>query len=322
MSAFLKSLMVLALGLALMGSAATAQDGVLRIGYACSNLGDLFQQYVLGAAQDAAESRGDVLLFRDAAEDLAIQEKQVMELLAEGVDALVVVPVETKKVDRIVAMAKIAAVPVVFVNRNPFAGQRPPEGCFYVGTDAFAEGEEQMRFVGKQIGADGRIAVLQGILVNEATHSRTQGVRHVVSSVYPGMALLAESSANWQRDQAKDVTRAWLGQFGPDGLDAIIANNDMMALGALDVLEDMGIRDIVVVGVDAVPEALDAIAVGRLAASVVQDPVAQGSKAIEMARQAVQKAKQPQVVIFPSRLVTRENVAAYRERSRDFAVLR
>ncbi|MCC8116009.1 MAG: hypothetical protein LIP18_02465 [Planctomycetes bacterium] len=90
MSAILKSLMVFALGVALMGSAATAQEGILRIGYACSNFGDLFQQYVLGAARDAAESGGDIILDRDAAEDLATQESQVAELLAAGVDALVV----------------------------------------------------------------------------------------------------------------------------------------------------------------------------------------------------------------------------------------
>lgn len=300
---------VLCAAMSLICFAAYAPAGdSMQIGYSCSNFDDSFQMYVLDAAKMAAVSAGAKLTAKDAEEDVQKQIRHIETLLADRVSALIVVPVDTDQVDEIVTMASKAEVPLIFVNRNPYPGQRPPDNCFVVCSDAFVEGEAQMRFAGQAIGSLGHIVIIQGILANEATVSRTNGVKEIISSTYPELAITAEASANWRRDEARTLMRAWLKEFGREKIDAVLSNNDNMALGALDALEEAGIHDVTILGIDAIPEALKAIKDGRMAGTILQNPENQGIRAVEAALKAVRGEKQAQNVILPSELITIENV--------------
>lgn len=286
----------------------------IHIGYSCSNYDDGFQMRILDEARAAAAENGVKLSALDAREKVDVQLRHVDQLLADGANALLVVPVDTSKVDGIAAAAKKAKVPLVFVNRNPYRGERPPDDYFVICSDARVEGETQMNYAGPKIGSMGHVVILQGLLANEATVSRTAGVKDVISQSYPELAITAETTGYWQREMARVIMGEWIKAYGRGKIDAVLSNNDEMALGALDALEAVGIRDVLVMGVDAIPAALEAIKAGRMAGTVLQDAVSQGRGGVEIALRALKGEAQAQNFILPSELVTRENVDQFMEK--------
>ncbi|MCD8350231.1 MAG: substrate-binding domain-containing protein [Planctomycetaceae bacterium] len=307
----MKNSVLLALIFAL-GTAVAAPAGEqVHIGYSCAGFDDVFLSRVRSAAQAEASANNVKLTMMDAREKIDVQLQQIDQLLADQVDALLVVATDTEDVDDIVRMAKKAEVPLVFVNRNPFTGIRPPDDCFVISSSARVEGETQINYVGPKLDAYGHIVILQGILHNEATRSRTEGVKDVIMQSYPELAITAEAPANWQRDMAKVVMGEWIKAYGRDEIDAVLSNNDEMALGALDALETAGITDVLIMGVDANPDALEAIKAGRMTGTVLQDPIAQGRGGVQIALRALAGESQAQNFLIPSDLVTAENVDNY-----------
>lgn len=297
---------LLGLLLVLVCGLGAAGEGKLRIGFATSNLDDTFLNYVVSEARKAAADHGATLAVEGAGENTDTQLAQVRAMVDGGVDAVVLVITDTSRSADFVELTKEKKVPLIFVNRNPFPGDRPPPDCYVIATDAFVEGETQMNYAGQIIGPEGKLFILQGLATNDSTKKRCEGVISVVSSTYPEMAVVAEDSANWMRGQARSLVHKWLDSY--DEMDAILANNDDMALGALDALSDRRREGVTVLGVDAIPAALEAIAEGRLAGTVLQDPVLQGRGAVEIALRAAKGESQPQNQILPSELVTKENV--------------
>ncbi len=297
--------------------AAYARPGEgIHLGYSCVDLTDPFQLFIVEAAKKEAAEADVRLTIVDSQENVERQRKQVDKMIADGVDALAVVPVDTAKVDYLVKAAAAAGIPLVFVNRNPFVGIRPPEDCFVIASDAYVEGETQMNFAGPLITASGglgHVVILQGILNNEATQSRTRGVKDVIMRAYPDLGITAEATANWRRDQARVIMREWIKFYGREKIDAVLSNNDAMALGALDALEEVNFGGVVVMGVDGLPEALAAIKSGGMAGTVLQDGEAQGRGAVQIAARAIQGEAQPQNNILPSELITRKNVRAFQK---------
>lgn len=284
-------------------------EGNVRIGYAASNLRDEYQVHLADAVRKAVDEGNAALAIADGRNDPDLQRRQVSGMLKEGVEALIVVAVDAADVDDLIAMGKASGVPLVFMNRNPFVDKRPPENCYFVGPDSFAEGEALLRLAASRIGPRGNVFVLQGLLPSGPAESRTEGIRHALSITYPEMAIVAEQAADWRRDKAREVTENWLAAYGADAFDAILAQNDMMALGALDALEKAGVHDVVVVGIDALPQAVEAIRDGRLAGSVSQDPEIQGRRAVEVALEAVNGGAPALSVIVPSNVVDQKNVS-------------
>ncbi|MCC8179556.1 MAG: substrate-binding domain-containing protein [Planctomycetes bacterium] len=282
-----------------------------RIGYLCSNLDDTFQVLILEAAREAALEAGIEFFEMDAGEDVLKQQDQFDSLARKGVDAFLVVPVNPYSVTPLVAKARRHGKPLVFINRNPYPDDAPPENVYYIGSNSFVEGETQIHYAGEQLGGSGNIVILVGILTNEASQNRTRGVRHAIRTTYPDIAILSEESGNWQRSQGEAITKNWLMAFG-DKINAVISNNDEMALGALEALTSVRLADdVLVVGIDAIPAALHAIDQGLMNATVKQDPVAQGRGAVEIAVKAITGQRQGHVFILPSTLITKENVAEY-----------
>ncbi|MCD7896762.1 MAG: substrate-binding domain-containing protein [Planctomycetaceae bacterium] len=283
-----------------------------HIGYSSPDTEDSFQLLLIEAAKQEAVDQRVILTVEDAREQVDLQLQQVDKMIAAGVDALLVVPVNTSDVDEIVKKAQAAKIPLVFVNRNAYVGQRPPDNCYVIATDAYVEGETQMNYAGPLIGSDGNVVIFQGILSNEATQSRTRGVKEVISQSYPELAITAEATANWRRDQATGIMREWIKSFGRERIDAVLSNNDSMALGALDALKEAGIDDVIVMGVDGLQEALDEIEAGRMAGTVLQDPNMQGRGAVRIAVNVLKGEPQTQNNILPSELITKENLNHYR----------
>lgn len=281
-------------------------DGTYKVGYACNNFNDTFQTYIVDAAKAAAKDNGISLDVQDAQEDVIKQQDQVKAMIEQGVNALIVVPVDTSAMEPITSAAQEAGIPLVYVNRNPFGENALPEGVYYVGSQEIVAGKFQAEYLIELMGEEGGVGILQGILSNEGALKRTEGNETVLSQ-YPGVKVLAKETGNWQRDQGMSLTENWLTAYG-DGLNAILANNDEMALGAVQALQAAGRTDVIVMGVDAIGDARTAVADGTLAATVLQDAAGQGGGAVSVVAKALAGESVDSVTWIDFVLITPENI--------------
>ncbi|MFI3621560.1 substrate-binding domain-containing protein [Vagococcus fluvialis] len=306
--------LVLLLAVVLLGACgkgdAGKSEGKMTVGYAINNLNDTFQTYILEAAKDKAKENDMSIRVENAKEDLIAQQDQVNTLIQNGVDALIVVPVDTSAMDPITKAAQNADIPLIYVNRNPYAGKedKMPKNVYYVGSEEITAGIMQMEFIGEKLGGKGNIAILMGILGNEGAMKRTEGVEQVIKEKYPEMKVLNKETAEWQRDKAIAVTENWISTYGKD-INAVIANNDEMALGALQAAKKNNRSDMLIIGTDAIPDAIEAVEKGELAGTVFQDAKGQGGGAIDV---LVNKDKAESVTYVPFKLITKDNVSEFK----------
>lgn len=284
-----------------------------KIGYCINNFNDTFQTYIVDAVKDYIKTNGGVeLLTADAQEDVVRQQDSVNSLIAKGVAALIVVPVDTSAMGPITKAAQDAGIPLCYVNRNPFTGTEDalPGGVYYVGAKEIVAGRMQMEFIGDKLGGKGGVAVLQGMLNAEGAVTRTEGNEQVAKEKYPDIRILSKQSGQWQRDQAMSITENWLTAYGKD-LSAILANNDEMALGAVRALQSAGRSDVLVMGIDGTPDALAAIKNGSMAGTVLQDAKEQGEGAMNVLLKALKGGTPEPVTWVDFKLVTPDNTADF-----------
>lgn len=286
----------------------------LRIGYACPNINNTFQTYLMEAAQAYANANDIELLVVDGQQDVVMQQDQVKSLIQQGVDALIVSPADTSAMEPLTQAARDANIPLIYLNSNPYAGKESemPEGVYYVGSQEVTAGELQMQYAGEKMSGKGNVCILMGGLTYEASFQRTEGVKNIIASTYPDIKVLAEETGDWQRDKALAVTENWLTAYGDD-IDAIFANNDEMALGAIQCLNTLGIKDVMVFGIDATPDAVKAVEEGTMTGTVFQDAVGQAEGAMQLAVKAAgSETIAEQVLWIPFILVTPENYTQYK----------
>ena len=281
------------------------------IGYASCNMNDTFQTYVADAATAKAEELGYTLDIQDAQEDVVKQQDQVNTMIEQGYKAIIVVPVDTSAMGPITDAVTAAGIPLIYVNRNPFGTEEPPTGVYYVGSQEIVAGQLQAEYLVELLGdaAKGGVGILQGILSNEGAVKRTEGNETVLSK-YPDIKILAKEAGDWQSDKGMSLTENWLTAYG-DELTAVLANNDNMAIGALQALEAAGKEDVIVMGVDAIPDALKLVKDGKLDATVLQDAKGQGGTGVEVADKAIKGEAGEAVTWIDFVLITPENVDQY-----------
>jgi len=305
------AMLVLMTAVVFAGGQQEGESSVFKIGFCSNNFNDTFQTYINAAAEDYVNSQGDLTISMvDAQEDVIRQQDMVNTLIAQGVDALIVVPVDTSAMDAVTRAAKEAGIPLCYVNRNPYAEKPIPENVYYVGSQEIIAGQQQMNYMGELLHGKGGVAILMGKLDNEGAIKRTEGNESVIAEKYPNIKVLAKETGNWQRDQGLTLTENWLTTYG-DKLNGILANNDEMALGAVKALQAAGREDVYVMGVDAIPDALDAVKDGSLTATVLQDAVGQGRGATEVIHKALLGQKPDSVTWVPFVLITPENLADF-----------
>jgi inositol transport system substrate-binding protein len=288
-----------------------AKGGKTQVGFVSCNLNDPFQGYVLDAFKEFFADKPEFeLLVQDAREDTVQQKDQVDNLISQGVKALVVVPVDTSAVQPITSAATQAKIPLVYVNRNPFGEGTPPANVYYVGSQEVIAGQLQGEAMGKLLNGQGAVCILMGILSNEGALKRTEGNEGVLKSKYPGIQVLAKEAGNWQRDQGLNITQNWITAYG-SRLKGILANNDEMALGAIEALKTANRTDVIVMGVDAIPDGKAAVRNGTMSATVLQDAVGQGRGAAEAAYKALRGEKQDSVKWIPFVYIDKSNIAQY-----------
>jgi len=241
----------------------------------------------------------------DAKNDVAQQLQQVQNFIGQGVDVIIVNPVDTNAVKPIVDQAKKAGVPLLFVNRKPQI--ELGDKMAYVGSDSELAGRLQMEALAKAMNGKGNVAILMGDLANESTRERTKGVE-AVAKKYPGIKIVQKQTAKFMRNDAVDVVSNWM--TAGDDINAIASNNDEMAIGALQAL-GKNKDNVLIAGVDGTPDALQMIKNGKMVATVFQDAKGQGEGAIKTAVKLAKGEKVQSIVDIPFQLVTKDNYEKY-----------
>ncbi|WP_440800602.1 substrate-binding domain-containing protein [Serratia marcescens] len=280
----------------------TAQAKAYQVGVALANF-DLNFVSIL-RSQMARELVAQQLQgqFVDAKGDVALQVQQVDDLINQGVDAIILNPVDTQGVQPMIAAAQRAAIPLIFVNRKP---EVPLSGATaYVGSDSALSGRLQMEALAKKMNYRGNVAILMGALSNEETRERTRAVEAVIAK-HKELKVVEKQTAKWQRNEAVDVVSGWLLNGVP--IDAIAANNDEMAIGAIMALKQAKKNGVLVAGIDGTPDGLQFIKNGNLAVTIFQDAKAQAIGAVQVTRAMLDHAKTESYNWVPYATVTREN---------------
>lgn len=288
-------------------AAAGSSDKVL-IGFSMPTFDDKWLSYMLDAARAQAEKYPDAeFIFTDAKNDSAKQMGQLENFVAQGVKAIVVCPVDTDATEPYTALANENKIPIISVNRV-FKNQ--DQATSYVGSDSIKAGIMQMEYIGEKLGGKGKIVILRGEDSNEAARLRTEGVKQVIKEKYPDIEVVAEQTGKWQRPLGMQIMENWI-QSGME-INAVCANNDEMAIGAIMALKDANMLDKVIVGgVDATPDALEYMKNGELGVTVFQNAQGQGAGAVDAGYKAAKGESLDKEIWIPYELVKPEQVDDY-----------
>ncbi|MGO2767884.1 substrate-binding domain-containing protein [Pseudomonas taetrolens] len=283
----------------------------VRIGVSIAQVDDVFlaqmREYM---AAHAKQLQGVNLQFEDAQGDVVRQLNQVQNFTSQGVDAIIVNPVDTAATQKITYDALSAKIPLVYVNRRPDQPELP-QGIGYVGSDEVKAGEMQMQYLAEKMGGKGNLAIMLGLLSNNATHNRTLGVKTVLKN-YPDIKVVEEQTAEWQRSKAIDLMNNWI--LSGKKIDAVAANADEMAIGAAMAIAQSGMtpgKDILIGGSDGGPAGLEAVKKDQLLVTVYQDNKAQAVGSIDLALKMIKKEPYTAEVTIPYQLITKDNYQAF-----------
>lgn len=288
------------------GKSGDNSEGSLTIGASMLSLQSEFVVNVKDAMEAAAKEKGIKLMVNDAQRTAEKQVQQIETFISQKVDAIILNPCEVEASSPAVEKAKAAGIPIINVNSETTA---KPDG--FVGSKDEESGEIAMEQIAKLIGGKGNIVIMDGYMGQAAQIKRAIGAKNVLGK-YPDIKVLAEQTAEWDRAKAMSLMENWIQSYG-DKINAVFAHNDEMGMGAVQALEQAKLKDkVVVISIDAIADALQAVKDGRLNATVFQDAKGQGTGAVDLAIKLAKKesAEQKEVYI-PFQLVTKENVDGF-----------
>ncbi|MDR8392701.1 substrate-binding domain-containing protein [Aliifodinibius sp. S!AR15-10] len=302
------TVLLLVCGLVLSCGRSGKEDGgdSVTIGASMLSMQNEFVVNVKDAMDAEAEKSGVNLIVNDAQRSALTQMEHVESFIAQGVDAIILNPVEVEASSPAVDLAKRSGIPIINVN-----SETSSEPTAFVGSNDTRAGEMAMEFIAEQLGGEGNVLMIQGYMGQAAQIKREVGAQNVLEAT-PGLTLLASQTAEWDRATAMSLMENWIQSYG-NRIDAVFAQNDEMGLGALQALENAGMKeDVVLISIDGITDALQAVKDGRMDATVLQDAQGQGSTAVQTALKIVESDSSYQKeVLIPFELVTQENVDSF-----------
>lgn len=226
---------------------------------------DVFYQELEKGMQEGAKGRGITLRIQSAEKDLNLQTTQVENFVVQGVDALVICPVDSTGIGTAIERANRTGIPVFTAD---IRAQEAKVVC-HIASDNRQGGRLAGEYLAKLLGYEGEVAIIDHPEVT-SVQERVAGFKEAISR-HQGMKIVDEPSAGGDRDKAMVITQNML--LAHPKLRGIFGINDNTALGAMAALEAAGRREVFVVGYDATPEAKQAIRKGGpLKADVIQYP--------------------------------------------------
>ncbi len=273
-----------------------------KLGVVMKSLSNEFWRTLQEGYEAAAEDAGltiDIQATTDESDETG-QQTMTEALTTQGVDALLMSPISDSNLTSAVESANDADVLTVNVNDGLIA-----EANHYVGPNAYMNGQLAAEWISNKLGDEGQVAIVVGMAKAFAARERTEGFKDWIADNNSKMEIVAEQNADWDRQKSKELANTWITQY-PE-LKAIFCNNDDMALGVVEAVEESG-SDILVVGVDGIGEAYDSIRAGKLDATVDSFPFYMAQVAVECTLRSIAGQKLPSAVATPQALIDSENV--------------
>ena len=244
-------------------------------------------------AAEAAAIGGITLIETDGQNQSTKQTLDVEAAIIQGVSGIIISPIDAVAMGPALQQAVDAGIPVVTIDRrvDGVAGIMA-----HVGADNVIGGQAQANLIMELFPDGARIVNLQGQPGSSPAIDRNRGVHDILDPMADKYVFVAEQTANFAREQGATVTEAILaGLDSPP--DVIVAANDDMALGALQVVQEQGL-DIVIIGFDALPEALASVRDGGLTATVEQFPGGQSAQALQLMVSHLREGTTPEPLIL------------------------
>ena len=279
----------------------------IRVGYLAQNETIQFNTYLSAALLKEAEKyQGQVEVeMVDARGIAANQVSQAEDMVTKGVDAMIISAYDQDASAPALDVAVKAGIPVIAVNT---VTSNINIATAYVGVDDREAGIKAVQLMSDALGGKGTVNVMKGLLGDPANEKRMLGLDEELGR-HPDIKVGSALSADWDRGKAMNLAEDWI--IGGEPFDGLIAMNDEMAISASNAFRAAGWDDVLVIGVDAIDEALEMIREGKLYGTVFQDAAAQGRGALNIAVAAVLGEDVHKDYIIPYETVTAENVEQY-----------
>jgi inositol transport system substrate-binding protein len=292
------------LAAAALAGATGAQAQDLTIASSMPALEFPFFVHMQSALSEEAETIGGISLIEtDGQNQTTKQTADVEAAIIQGVDGIIISPLDAVAMAPAIQQAVDAGIPVVTIDRRV---EGVPDVLTHVGADNVVGGEAQGELIMEMFPDGARIVNLQGQPGSSPAIDRNAGLHNALDG-NEAYEFVAEQTANFAREEGASVTEAILaGMSTPP--DVIVAANDDMALGALQVTEEQGL-DIPIIGFDALPEALASVRDGGLAATIEQFPGGQSSTALQTLVDNLRNGTEPEEVILLNPIaITQDNL--------------
>jgi simple sugar transport system substrate-binding protein len=255
------------------GDGQTNDNGKITVGFSQVGSESGWRTTFSESVKAEAARRGIDLKFSDAQQKQENQIKAIRSFIAQGVDAIIVAPIVETGWEPVLREARRANIPVVIVDRN-MALQDDTLYLTRIASDFVEEGRKAARWLMQATGGKCNIVELQGTVGATAAIDRMTGFNEVIAE-YPEARIIRSQTAEFTRSRGKEVMESFLKAEDPRNICALWAHNDEMAIGASLAIEEAGLKpgqDILIVSVDAIPDAFKAMMEGRLNATVELSP--------------------------------------------------
>jgi ribose transport system substrate-binding protein len=279
---------------------AAAQDEPIRLGVSVSTQTNPFYQALAQGVADEGEALGAEVTVLSADDQLEKQISDVEDLIAAEIDVLLINPAQGEAVG-VIEDAIDAGIPVITLQRAVASSAVTS----HLGTDNILIGQLAAEWLVDKLDGEGRIVVLEGIPGAASSEDRKTGSAPVFEAA-DGIEVVAQQTAEYDRATALTVMENIL-QATPD-IDAVFCYNDEMAMGALAALEGEGRDDVLIIGIDALPDALEAVSEGKLAMTIQIPVYDMGRLGARYAMEVAAGEMVPLRSVIPVVFVTPENV--------------
>jgi galactofuranose transport system substrate-binding protein len=254
-------------------SGAGSGGGKLTVGFSQIGAESAWRTAETQSIQDEAKKRGVKLQFSDAQQKQENQIKALRSFLAQGVDAIILAPVVETGWEPVLKEIKQANIPVILVDRGINVSDQTLYSTL-IASDFVNEGRMAAEWLVKKLSGKGNVVELQGTPGAAPAIDRKKGFEEIIAR-NSGIKIIKSQTGEFTRSKGKEVMEAFLKAEGKN-IQAVYAHNDDMALGALQAIEEAGLKpgtDIIVVSIDGVKGAFEAMVAGKLNCTVECNPL-------------------------------------------------
>jgi ABC-type sugar transport system substrate-binding protein len=291
------------------GHRQSGDETAITVGFSQIGAESAWRTAETASIESQAQRRGVDLRRSDAQQKQENQIKALRGFIAQGVDAIILAPVVETGWEPVLREAKAAGIPVILVDR----GVDVPDDSLYatlIASDFVEEGRMAARWLADKTNGQAAIVELKGTTGSAPALDREKGFHEVIDK-YPGMTVVKSQTGEFTRAKGKEVMEAFLKAEG-DRIDAVYAHNDDMALGAIQAIEEAGRRpgqDIIIVSIDGVRAAFEAMIAGKLNCSVECNPLL-GPRAFDAVEAILAGKTLPKHIVVQDRLFDQATAAA------------